>query len=105
VTRRDEKNVECKGKNKLYLSRFEKKEEEEEEQVKSSKKGSKCLVLNKLLTINSGYSKIKGDVFGIYFLHTLSKLRQYQQHDDNNLMQLGLQIFKVLSSYMMIYLK
>jgi hypothetical protein len=39
-----------------------------------------------VIEINSGYSKIKGDVFGIYFLHTLSKSRQYQQHDDNNLM-------------------
>jgi hypothetical protein len=28
---REEETVECKGKNKLYLSRFEKREEEEEE--------------------------------------------------------------------------
>jgi hypothetical protein len=42
--------------------------------VQSPKKGSKGLVLNKSLTINSGSSKIKDGVFEIYFLPILFKL-------------------------------
>jgi hypothetical protein len=59
----EEEVVECKCKNKLYLSRFVKKKKteqemgEKEEEVKSPKRGSKGLVLNKSLTISSGYFK------------------------------------------------